>query len=88
MLVKISDSKAYRIELIRLEKKGPVFLSVRQLYQTKKDKEWKPGRNGLVLPVAEDENGKSEARRVLKALVKTLKNEDQEKPKLIVREEK
>ena len=87
-LIKISPTKAYRIELVRLEKKGPVFLSLRQMYMTKKDKEWKPGRNGLMLPIAEDENGKSEARRVLKAMVKTLKNEDGEKPKMIPKKEK
>lgn len=80
MLIKISTTKAYRIELIRMEKKGPVFLSIRQMYQTKKDPEWKPGRGGLTLPVPE-----GEARRVIKGLIKTLKNEDQKKPKLIER---
>lgn len=87
-LIKVSDSKAYRIELIRLEKKGPVYLSIRQLYKTKKNPEWMPGRNGLTLPIAEGEDGKSEARRVLKAMVKVLKNEAGEKPKLIERKEK
>lgn len=81
--IKISDTKAYNIELIRMEKKGPVFLSIRQMYRTKKNPEWMPGRNGLMLPVAEDENGKSEARRILKAMVKALKNEDGVKPRLI-----
>ena len=82
MLVKISDTKAYRVELVRMEKKGPIFLSIRQLYQTKKNPGWKPGRNGLMLPIAEVD-GKSEARRVIKALVKTLKNEDEVKPKVL-----
>jgi hypothetical protein len=81
--IKISESKAYNVELIRMEKKGPVFLSVRQLYRTKKDPNWKPGRNGLMLPIAEDEDGKSEARRLLKAMVRTLKNEAGDKPRLI-----
>jgi hypothetical protein len=85
-LIKVSDSKAYRIELIRMEKKGPVFLSIRQLYKTKKNPEWMPGRNGLTLPVAEGEDGKSEARRVIKGLVKALKNEEGLKPKLIQRD--
>lgn len=84
--VKVSEHKAYNIELIRMEKKGPVFLSIRQMYCTKKDPNWKPGRNGLMLPIAEDKDGKSEARRILKAMVKTLKNEDQVKPRLISRE--
>lgn len=88
MRLKISDTKAYNIELIRMEKKGPVYLSIRQLYKTKKDPEWKPGRNGLTLPIAEGEDGKSEARRVLKAMVKVLKNEGDEKPKLIERKGK
>jgi|SRR6185503_2467344 len=87
-LIKISKTKAYRIELIRMEKKGPVFLSIRQLYATQKDPEYKPGRNGLTLPIAEGEDGKSEAQRVIKALVKTLKNEDEVKPKLIEPREK
>jgi hypothetical protein len=80
VLIKISETKAYRIELIRMEKKGPVFLSIRQLYKTKKDADWRPGRNGLNLPVPD-----GEAKRVIKGLIKTLKNEDQKKPKLIER---
>lgn len=88
MLVKISKTKAYRVELIQMEKKGAVFLSIRQLYATQKDPEYKPGRNGLILPIAEGEDGKSEAQRVIKALVKTLKNEDGKKPKLIEPREK
>lgn len=87
MRIKISDTKAFNIELIRMEKKGqkkgPVFLSIRQMYKTKKDPEWKPGRQGMTLPI---EDG--EARRVLKAMVKVLKNEDGVKPKLIERKEK
>lgn len=86
--IKVSDSKAFNIELIRMEKKGPVYLSIRQLYKTKKDPEWKPGRNGLTLPIAEGEDGRSEARRVLKAMAKVLKNEGGEKPKLIERKGK
>lgn len=87
MLVKISDTKAWEIELIQMEKKGPVMLNVRQFYATKKDPTFKPGRQGLTLPVAEVD-GKSEARRVLKAMVKLLKNEDEVKPRLIPKKEK
>ena len=82
MLLKISPTKAFRIELIRLQKGGPVYLSVRQLFATKKDPEYKPGRNGMTIPI---EDG--EARRVIKGLIKTLKNEDNKKPKLIERKE-
>lgn len=83
MRIKISDTKAFNIELIRMEKKGPVFLSIRQMYKTKRDPEWKPGRAGMTLPIEE-----GEARRVLKAMVKVLKNKEGEKPKLIERKEK
>jgi hypothetical protein len=58
------------------------------MYQTKKDQTWKPGRNGMMLPIAKGDDGKSEARRVIKALIKTLKNEAGDKPKLIPKKEK
>lgn len=82
-LIKISPTKAYQIEQVQMEKKGPVYLSIRQMYATQKDPTYKPGRNGMMLPIEEDENGKSEASRIIKALVKTLKNEDGKKPKLL-----
>lgn len=88
MLVKISKTKAFNIELVQMEKKGAVFLSLRQMYATQKDPEYKPGRNGMMLPIEEDEMGKSEASRVIKALIKTLKNEDEKKPKLLEPREK
>lgn len=85
MLVKISKTKAYKVEQVQLEKGGTVFLSVRQMYATQKDPEYKPGRNGLMLPLAEEEDteGRSEATRVLKALKKVLANEEGKKPKLL-----
>lgn len=78
MLVKVSKTKAYRIELIKMGAKGKTLLSVRQLYATEKDPEFKPSRSGLSIPIEEDE-----AKRVIKGLVKTLKNEDGKKPKVI-----
>ncbi len=86
--IKISDTKQYEVELIKLEKKGPTLLNVRQFYATKKDPTFKPGRQGLTLNTTEDEDGRSEARRVLKAMLKALKNEDQKKPRLIEKKEK
>lgn len=83
MLIKVSPTKAFNIELIRLEKNGPVYLSIRQMYATQKDPTYKPGRNGMTIPV---EDG--EARRVIKGLIKVLKNEDDKKPKLVERKEK
>lgn len=83
MLIKVSPTKAFNIELIRLEKKGPVYLSIRQMYATQKDPTYKPGRNGMTIPV---EDG--EARRVIKGLIKVLKNEGDKKPKLVERKEK
>jgi hypothetical protein len=83
MLLKISPTKAFRIELIRMETKGPVYLSIRQMYATKKNPDYKPGRQGLTIPV---EDG--EARKVIKGLIKTLKNEKGVKPKLVERKEK
>jgi hypothetical protein len=86
--IKISKTKAFDIELIQFEKKGPVFLNVRQMYATQKDPEFKPGRAGMALPIAEGEDGRSEARRVLKAMIKVLKNEDEAKPRLLPKKEK
>lgn len=85
MKIKISDTKMFEVELIKLEKKGPILLNVRQFYATKKDPTFKPGRQGLSLPIDGD---KSEARRVLKAMIKVLKNEDEVKPRLIAKKEK
>ena len=81
MFIEISATKAFRIELIRMEAKGPVFLSIRQFYATKKDPEFKPGRQGMTFPIAE-----GEAKRIIKGMIKTLKNENQRKPKLIEKE--
>lgn len=80
MLIKVSPTKAYRLELVKFKKDGPTFLSVRQLYATTKDPEYKPSKNGMTIPI---EDG--EARRVIKGLIKVLKNEDEKKPKLLER---
>ncbi len=85
-MIKISKTKAFKVEKIQMnDRKGPVLLSIRQMYSTQKDPEFKHGRQGITLAVEEDENGKSEARRVIKALIKALKDED--KPKLIKKDD-
>jgi len=88
MLIKFSKTKAIQVELIQMEKKGPVLLSLRQMYATAKDPEFKVGRQGITFQTEEGEDGRSEASRVLKAMAKVLKNEDQKKPKLIPKKEK
>lgn len=87
MKIKISEHKAFNIELIQMGKKGKVLLSIRQLYNTKKDKEWKPGRQGMTFAIESEDNNPAEARRVVKAMIKVLKNEDGKKPKLIEKDD-
>lgn len=85
--IKISEHKAWNVELIKMEKKGPTLVSIRQMYSTKKDPSWKPGRNGLTLSLEEIE-GKTEVGRLLRAIAKVVKNEDGVKPKLIEKRSK
>lgn len=47
--VTVSEHKAYRIEGIEID--GLQMVSIRQLYNTKKDPTWKPGRQGVTLPI-------------------------------------
>lgn len=49
-LIKVSDTKAYRIEAIRMEKGGEKLISIRQMYATKKDPTLKPGYQGMTIP--------------------------------------
>jgi hypothetical protein len=76
MIIKVSESKAYRIQLIRMhsakgDPKNPVLLSIRQLYKTKKSPEWKPAYQGITFPM-------DIAARVIKGLIKVFKDKDQE----------
>lgn len=79
-LIKINDTKAFRVEIIQMgSKKGsPRFLSIRQMYCTKKDTTWKPSRQGLTLPL-------DIVPRILKACIKVFKDPD---PKINVIEDK
>ena len=85
--IKISKHKAFDIELIKFDKKGPTFVNIRQMYSTQKDPEFKPGRQGMTFSLEEIE-GKTEARRVVKALIKVIKNEDNKKPRLLEKRSK
>lgn len=48
-LVKVSSTKAYRMEGVEI--KGDRFVSIRQMYCTQKDSTWKHSRNGINIPI-------------------------------------
>lgn len=51
-MVKVTDRKAFRVEGILLGEEQTPCVSVRQMYTTvKAPKDWKPGKNGFVIPV-------------------------------------
>lgn len=71
-LVKVSDSKAYRISVIRMadDKEKTTYLSIRQMYKTKKEPdEWKPGYQGITISM-------DIGARIIKALIAVFKDKD------------
>ena len=51
-LIKITDTKAYRVEGVNI--KGANYVSIRQLYKTKKKPdEWSIGHQGVTIPAEE-----------------------------------
>ena len=63
--IEISPNKAYRVEGIEIS--GEKYVSIRQLYKTKKQPdEWQVGRQGVTLPLKESE-------RIAKAIVAIAK---------------
>ena len=47
--VRVSDTKAFRIEAVQIgDMQG---ISIRQMYATKKDPTFKPGHQGILLPL-------------------------------------
>jgi hypothetical protein len=48
-LLKLSDAKAIRMSGVILN--GERFVSLRQMYQTKKNPTWQHGRQGLNIPI-------------------------------------
>lgn len=65
MLVKISKTKAYKIEGINY--KGKDLISIRQMYATQKDPKLKPGRAGLTFAPEEAEAIRKAIRKIEKA---------------------
>ena len=52
-LIRVSDTKAYRMEGVEI--KGERYVSIRQMYATKKDPALKPSRNGINIPIEQAE---------------------------------
>lgn len=70
-LIKISATKAFRIEAVQVgEHQG---ISIRQMYATQKDPKYKPARQGIFLPIDD-----AAAERVLRAAGKMAVNPDTE----------
>lgn len=83
-LIKISDTSAYRISIIRMadDKEKTRYLSIRKMYKTKKEPdEWKPAYQGLTIPI-------DITARIMKACVSVFKNRDEEKIEVITKKEK
>lgn len=67
-LLKISNTKAFQVQTVELNETQSI--SVRQMYATTKEPDdWKPSRNGILIPY--DDDGKT----IVKALVKCFKEE-------------
>lgn len=67
MLIKTSDTKAYLVEGIELG--GQELVSIRQMYATRKDPNFKPARQGVTIP-------RKDALKVAKALRALYKDGD------------
>lgn len=70
-LIKVSPTKAYRISIIRMadDKEKTKYLSIRQMYATAKDPEYKPGYQGITIPM-------DIASRIIKALITVFKDKE------------
>lgn len=64
-LIELTESSAIHIEAIKI--KDAKMLSIRKMYKTKKDKDWKPARQGMTLPW-------DEAEKVLKKALKLVRD--------------
>lgn len=49
MKIKVSDTKAFNVEGVLIN--GAQYISIRQLYATKKDPKFRPGRQGVTIPI-------------------------------------
>lgn len=50
--IKVSKTKAFRIEAVEIN--GQKMISIRQMYATAKDPEFKPAKQGVTIPLGED----------------------------------
>lgn len=48
--IRVGENKGFNVEGVLLGDEQEPAISVRQMYKTKKDPTWKPGRNGFVVP--------------------------------------
>lgn len=64
-LIELTESSAINIEAIKVG--DAKMLSIRKMYKTKKDPNWKPARQGLTIPF-------DEAERVLKKALKLVRD--------------
>lgn len=86
-LVKISATKAYRVSIIQMganvkgEPKKPRLLSIRQMYATEKDPEYKPAYQGITIPL-------DICARIIKAMIAVFKDPDPQVEVIEPREKK
>lgn len=87
-LIKLSDSSAIQVGIIQMgknvkgEPKKEKYLSIRKMYKTKKDKDWKVGYQGITLPLTDL------GKKVIKAIITIYKNRDEEEVQIIEPKEK
>lgn len=48
--IRVGENKGFNVEGVLIGEDQSPSVSVRQMYKTKKDPTWKPGRNGFVVP--------------------------------------
>ena len=87
-LIKLSDSSAIQVGILQMgknvkgEPKKEKYLSIRKMYKTKKDPEWKVGYQGITIPLTDL------GKKVIKAVVLIWKNKDDEEVQIIEKKEK
>lgn len=48
--IRVGENKGFRVEGILVGEEQAEMVTVRQMYKTKRDPTWKPGRNGFTIP--------------------------------------
>ncbi len=64
-MIEVSETKAYSIQGINVN--GKDMVSIRQMYRTSKNPEWKPGRQGITIEVQNVVSIVKEIRKVVEA---------------------